>query len=176
MQLAVAGLSWGGAMSACIALACRLPVACMVGLGSDSPRVMVEGEALRWQIDWDALLRAGGHATVDEASREVLSVFRHITFGSLLESAGGDGQPAGTIGSVVQVQGLDDRYVSAEEGVQLHEQLRRAVQPDQLVKLEWFSGGHVVAFSNLTDRFVPACVRAVDAAKGAWESRQQKRQ
>lgn len=43
VSLGVAGLSWGGAMASCVALTSRLPVACMVGLGSDSPRVMYVG-------------------------------------------------------------------------------------------------------------------------------------
>ena len=55
VSLGVAGLSWGGAMASCVALVSRLPVACMVGLGSDSPRVMATG-AINWQLDWPTLM------------------------------------------------------------------------------------------------------------------------
>ena len=49
LVVGVTGVSWGGAMAACTALTSKLPVACMVGLGSDSPRVMASG-ILSWQV------------------------------------------------------------------------------------------------------------------------------
>ena len=80
LKLGVAGLSWGGAMSACIALASKLPVACMVGLGSDSPRVMATG-AINWQIDWAALQQGRSHA---EAQRELVAIFTRLTFAHVI--------------------------------------------------------------------------------------------
>ena len=72
LQLGVAGLSWGGAMAACISLLSKLPVACMVGLGADSPRALATG-CIAWQLNWEALQRER-QQTREEAQREIEAV------------------------------------------------------------------------------------------------------
>ena len=154
LKLGAVGLSWGGAMASCIALTSKLPVACMAGLGSDSPRVMATG-AINWQIDWAALQQGGSHA---EAQRELVAIFTRLTFAHLLEYA-----EKPTIGSVVQVSAENDHYVFASEGAQLHESLRRAVVPGKRAELRWIEGGHGSAFLRCREIFVPAVVEAVEA-------------
>ena len=153
------GLSWGGAMAACAALVSQAPVACLVGLGSDSPRVMATG-ALRWQLDWAALASASS-CTVEQARHEVISIFRRITFATVLERA----PRPDSIASVVQVGARDDWYVDAAESRQLFDSLRHAVRPLGWCRFEWVPGGHATAFVRQTAIFVPACVEAVDAAE-----------
>ena len=155
LKLGVAGLSWGGAMAACIALGSKLRVACMVGLGSDSPRVMATG-CISWQLDWEALQRDRGH-TREEAQREIEAVFTRITFAHLVAAADGP-----SIGAMVQVVAADDHYVYAAEGVQLHASLARAVVPGRRAELRWADGGHATGFVRQRQLFVPAVVDAVE--------------
>ena len=155
LKLGVAGLSWGGAMAACIPLGSKLRVACMVGLGSDSPRVMATG-CISWQLDWEALQRDRGH-TREEAQREIEAVFTRITFAHLVAAADGP-----SIGAMVQVVAADDHYVYAAEGVQLHASLARAVVPGRRAELRWADGGHATGFVRQRQLFVPAVVDAVE--------------
>ena len=156
---AVLGLSWGGAMAACAALVSQVPTACMVGLGSDSPRVMATG-ALQWQLDW-AALAAGSHCTKEVAKSDLIEVFTRITFATVLARA----PRRDTLVSVVQVGARDDWYVDAAESRQLFDSLRHAVAPLGWCRFEWIDGGHAAAFLRQRAIFVPACVEAVNAAQ-----------
>lgn len=158
LRLGVAGLSWGGAMASCVAVVSRLPVACMTGLGSDSPRVMATG-AINWQLDWDALMLAKGQNR-EEASAEIVAIFTRVTLASLVATGGSP-----SIGAVVQVSALNDHYVFASEGTQLHDSLMKAVVPGGVCKLQWVEGGHATAFVKQTQYFVPAIVEAIDAVR-----------
>ncbi len=162
LVVGVTGLSWGGAMAACTALTSKLPVACMVGLGSDSPRVMAAG-MISWQMDWAALQRARARSSRCEAQADLEDVFTRLTFKTLLQRGHGP-----TIGSVVQVAAEADHFVSAHEGAQLFESLQKAVRPDGHCELQWVPGGHGWAFVNIEKMFVPACVKAVDKAEAKW--------
>ena len=142
-------------MAACIALGSKLRVACMVGLGSDSPRVMATG-CISWQLDWEALQRDRGH-TREEAQREIEAVFTRITFAHLVAAADGP-----SIGAMVQVVAAADHYVYAAEGVQLHASLARAVVPGRRAELRWADGGHATGFVRQRQLFVPAVVDAVE--------------
>ena len=183
--LGVVGLSWGGAMAACASLVSQRPVACMVGLGSDSPKVMATG-ALNWQLDWEMLQNGGGEVAVNgsrngtkgasvypkrltrsEAEAQIVKVFTRITFATLVDVA----PIPQSIGSCVQVVARDDHYVSAEEGIQLHDSLRKAVLPDcTLCSLRWVDGGHATSFVRQTAIFVPAIVDAIDAVARGKQS------
>ena len=189
VSFGVIGLSWGGSMSACVALASELPVACVVGLGSDSPKVMATGaircarasvlprargkplsrrfscglrstspparhhshsrplpRARSWQLDWKALMDEGGN-TREETEDQIVQVFTRVKFATLLER-----RPAPTIGVCVQVQAVDDKYVAASEGAQLHESLRKAVPHGRLCEMRWIPGGHGSAFVQVKQR------------------------
>lgn len=156
LRLGVAGLSWGGAMASCAAVVSRLPVACMTGLGSDSPRVMATG-AINWQLNWDALMRARGHSR-EEASAEIQAIFTRVTLASLVADSSSP-----SVGAVIQVSARDDHYVYASEGTQLHDSLVKAVIPGGKCELQWVDGGHGTAFVKQTQYFVPAIVEAIDA-------------
>jgi len=162
LVVGVTGVSWGGAMAACTALTSKLPVACMVGLGSDSPRVMASG-ILSWQLDWASLQRARVRTSRREAQADLEDVFTRLTFRTLLERGHGP-----TIGTIVQVAASDDHFVSADEGAQLFDSLQRAVRPDGHCELQWVPGGHGWAFVNLEKMFVPACVAAIDKTESTW--------
>jgi len=149
-------------MAACTALTSKLPVACMVGLGSDSPRVMASG-ILSWQLDWASLQRARVRTSRREAQADLEDVFTRLTFRTLLERGHGP-----TIGTIVQVAASDDHFVSADEGAQLFDSLQRAVRPDGHCELQWVPGGHGWAFVNLEKMFVPACVAAIDKTESTW--------
>jgi len=155
LQLGVAGLSWGGAMAACISLLSKLPVACMVGLGADSPRALATG-CIAWQLNWEALQRER-QQTREEAQREIEAVFTRINFAHLLAAAKGP-----SIGAMVQVAMADDHYVRPAEGVQLHASLVRAVVPGKRAELRWVDGGHATGIVREHERMVSAVVDAVD--------------
>ena len=161
LPLGVTSLSWGGAMAACVALVSKLPIACMVGLGSDSPRVMATG-AIRWQLDFDALMTAEGHSR-SEAESALNAVFTRVTFATLLARGHG-----ATLGSCVQVAAADDHYVAPEECAQLHASLVKSVPPGRLCDLRWVDGGHALAFIRLTTTFLEPCVEAIDRAAPVW--------
>ena len=98
--------------------------------------------------------------TRSEAEAQIVKVFTRITFATLVEVA----PKPQSIGSCVQVVARDDHYVSAEEGIQLHDSLRKAVIPDcTLCSLRWVDGGHATSFVRQTAIFVPAIVDAIDA-------------
>lgn len=155
----VAGLSWGGAMAACAALVSQAPCACMVGLGSDSPRVMATG-ALHWQLDW-AALAAERRTDLQQTRGDIIATFTRITFATVLARA----PRRQSVASVVQVGARDDRYVSADESRQLFASLQRAVPPRARCVLRWVDGGHATAFLRQRALFVPAIMEAIDAAE-----------
>mmetsp|Transcript_30958 Transcript_30958/g.51289 ORF Transcript_30958/g.51289 Transcript_30958/m.51289 type:complete len:439 (+) Transcript_30958:304-1620(+) len=161
LPLGVTGLSWGGAMAACAALISRLPVACMVGLGSDSPRVMATG-AIRWQLDFNALMKGSTHSRA-EAEQAIIAVFTRITFAKLLARGHG-----ATLGSCVQVAAADDHYVSPQECQQLHASLAKATPPGRMCELRWVDGGHALTFIRLTATFLEPCIVAMDWATPLW--------
>eukprot|EP00940_MAST-03C_sp_MAST-3C-sp2_P002352 g2352.t1 len=167
--IGVAGLSWGGAMAACVALVSQRPVACMVGLGSDSPRVMATG-AIQWQLDWETLEaeRSKASATGVSATRNraeveaaLVEVLTRVTFKTVLAVAP---RPR-SIASCVQVAARNDKYVIPSETTQLHASLRGAVCDGALCELRWVDGGHATSFIWQTRIFVPACVDAINAAE-----------
>jgi len=160
--LGVTGVSWGGAMAACAAVASRIPVACVPCMGSDSPRCMVAG-VIQWQLDWPTLMKEKQHNRA-QATKELSSIFTAVTLKTLFDKAP---QPKGTIQSLVQVSASSDHFVFPEEGQQLYGTLEKAVVDGGHSELQWVGGGHASSFVNQRNLFVPACIKAFDALPNA---------
>eukprot|EP00928_Gymnodinium_smaydae_P082124 TRINITY_DN65535_c0_g1_i1.p1 TRINITY_DN65535_c0_g1~~TRINITY_DN65535_c0_g1_i1.p1 ORF type:complete len:401 (+),score=37.69 TRINITY_DN65535_c0_g1_i1:128-1330(+) len=152
--LGVTGISWGGAMAACIGVASRMSVACVPCLGSTSPAVMVTG-IINWQLDWRKLMDEQAH-TLEQSKSALEAEFRGITLQTLVDTAP---SPKVTIPSMVQVSALDDYFVEAWEGQELYDALSRACKRHSL---RWVDGGHVASFVRADADFITAIVKAFD--------------
>ena len=164
VSLGVLGLSWGGSMSACVALCSQLPLACVVGLGSDSPRVMATG-AIRWEA---RCIARGLHGLPSQSRLSALQLSPlasrlsrarswQLDWQALMDDRGHtreeaeaelvrvftrvtfatllERRPTPTIGACVQVGAEDDKYVSASEGAQAR--AVRASNPREVLSRDW---------------------------------------
>jgi len=156
IPLGVTGLSWGGAMAACIGVVCQLPVACIPCLSTTSPAVMVTG-CIHWQLDWSKLMDEHDH-TLDEAMSALENEFRSITLQTLVDTAPAPRLP--TISSLVQLNAYSDYYVDASEGQALYDAIQPACKSHALV---WVDGGHVTSFVSAGGDILSAVVRAYDS-------------
>jgi len=161
--LGVAGISWGGAMASCIAVLCRMPVACIPYVASTSPACMVTG-IIQWQLDWKCL--ADEQSTSLEQTRRALEdEFRGITVKTLVESAP---QPLRQTIALVQVSAHNDKFVPAQEG----KELCAALSPVCMCSdFRWIDGGHVHAFLRAEQELVPAVVTAFEHLAGETQGR-----
>ena len=156
VPLGVTGISWGGAMAACIGVLCRMPVACVPCMGSTSPAVVVRG-AISWQVAWGQLMAERGH-TLEEAKATLEGEFRVITLATLIELARvGGWAPAPRIAVLISVSAADDHYVVAAEGQELYAAIAPSCGQSEL---RWIEGGHVSSFVRSLAAFVPAIAEA----------------
>lgn len=162
VPMGVTGISWGGAMAACVGLTSRRPVACVPCMGCSSMRVLING-LMKWRLDWDALMkervcRTGIRWTEEQVAAELERIFSKVTFDTVFGDAP---SPKANIISLVQVSASDDHVISAQEGEQLYEVLSQAVVQDGLSRVEWISGGHASSFVWRQTVFLPACADAM---------------
>jgi len=154
VPLCVTGISWGGAMAACIGVTSRMPLACVPCLGSTSPAVMVNG-IINWQLDWPKLMEENAQ-TLEEAKSALEAEFRGITLSTLVETAP---PPEVRICSMVQVSARDDYFVLPSEGEDLYQSLSRACR---MHSIRWVDGGHVSSFVRADSEFISAILAAFD--------------
>lgn len=163
VPLGISGISWGGAMAACIAGMCNRPVACIPCLGSTCPGGMVTG-SIRWQLDWKTLMEQN-RVSKKEAQEMLEAEFRSVTLKTMMERAL-EAEPKkfrkGKILTLVQVQALHDHYVPRHEGKELYEVLSARAAEHRLV---WLKGGHVSAFASAKRDFVPQIVAAMERSR-----------
>jgi len=155
MPLGVTVISWGGAMASCIAVYCRVPVACIPYLGSTSPACMVTG-IIKWQLDWEYLSREQG-TSCEQTKSALEAEFRGITLRTLVESAP---QPLEqTITAMVQVNACNDKFVHDWEGQELYAALSPVCK---MHSLRWIDGGHVSSFLRAEEELVSAVASAFE--------------
>lgn len=152
VPLGVTGISWGGAMAACISVTSRMPLACVPCLGSTSPAAMVTG-IINWQLDWEKLMEEQSQ-TLGEAKTALEAEFRGITLKTLVDTAP---HPTVDIPSMIQVSARDDYFVEAGEGQDLYDALSRSCKRHSI---RWVDGGHVSSFLRAHADFTAAIVEA----------------
>jgi len=165
VPLGVAGMSWGGAMASCIAVLCRMPVACIPYVGMTSPACMVTG-IIKWQLDWERLADEQG-GSLEQTRCALEDEFRGITLRTLVEKAPKPLEQ--TIASMVQVSASSDKYVPAWEGEELYAALAPVCA---FHDIRWISGGHVSAFLRAETEFVSAIVTAFEHTRAVQTCRE----
>jgi len=150
IPLLVSGLSWGGGTAASIGIACRdlERFGCVPILGSTSPRAMVEG-VLRLSVNWSAL-----DENVDMAREKLERAFELLTLETFL-----DDKEENRIPYVCVLNALSDYYVTAKEGRQMYQTMKRA---SHRCDMKWIQGGHVTSFVRAARDFVPVILNAFD--------------
>jgi len=140
--LGVSGLSWGGAMTACLGfLARKHSLAIVPCLPSASAQILVTG-ALRNEVALGKLANElGEDPTV--AERRLLEEMAKTNLKESHDVAASFTGPTG-IKAVCQVSAMHDAFVPPKDGIEAFSILRWL---DSRARLEWIPGGHASAFA-----------------------------
>lgn len=163
VPVALTGVSYGGSMASCAAMAVDGPLAVISCVGAASPEVLVSG-SLSSRVAWESLHRHGEHDVPATQARlaqimAARSAQRWLDAPEFREASASRQAHGARFGHCIVA--AHDKFVSVVSAVGLYTDMKSMFSGDQN-SIEWVPGGHATTILAAPLTFVPGLLQSLE--------------